>query len=90
MIIYVHVHYKVLIFLFAQINFVGEGAIDHGGPRREFFRLFAQKVEEDFFQGSDGNKYFVQNIAAVHCSVHVKCNVCVANIHVCNGCFTGW
>ena len=27
--------------LFSQIRFVGEGAVDHGGPRREFFCLLA-------------------------------------------------
>lgn len=32
--------------LFIQVTFVGEGAIDHGGPRREFFRLLALETSK--------------------------------------------
>ena len=48
-----------------QVNFVGEGAIDHGGPRREFFRLLALKSSEEFFQGRAGCKFFVNNVVAL-------------------------
>lgn len=32
--------------LFIQVTFVGEGAIDHGGPRREFFGLLALETSK--------------------------------------------
>ena len=37
-----------------KVTFVGEGAIDSGGPRREFFRLFAQQM---FLVGSPACKF---------------------------------
>ena len=42
-----------------QVNFVGESAIDHGGPLREFFRLLALESSEEFFQGRLGCKFVV-------------------------------
>lgn len=46
-----------------QVSFVGEPAIDHGGPRREFFHLFSSQCSETFFRGTA--KYFDVNAAAV-------------------------
>ena len=48
-----------------QVNFVGESAIDHGGPLREFFRLLALESSEEFFQGRLGCKFFVNNVVAL-------------------------
>lgn len=32
--------------------FVGKGALDYGGPRREFFRLFCKSMENsEYLQG---------------------------------------
>ena len=31
---------------FVQVTFVGEGAVDAGGPRREFFRLLASSAAD--------------------------------------------
>lgn len=45
------------------MTFVGEFAIDHGGPCREFFRLFSSQCSETFFRGKA--KYFDVNAAAV-------------------------
>ena len=61
------------------MTFVGELAIDHGGPRREFFRLFSLQCSETFFRGKA--KYFDVNAAAVQvdmmgiaqCIVWYKC-----------------
>ena len=37
---------------YSQVCFVGEGAIDAGGPRREFFRLLAhQASDSSYFHG---------------------------------------
>ena len=32
-----------------QVEFVGEGAVGTGGPRREFFRLLAEEVRESVY-----------------------------------------
>jgi len=37
------------------VNFDGEGAIDAGGPRREFYSLFFSKVADRFFAGDEGS-----------------------------------
>ena len=43
------------------MTFVGEGAVDHGGPKREFFRLFAEQVSTNYFRGDDGQPKFIRN-----------------------------
>ena len=49
-----------------QITFVGEGAVDYGGPKREFFRLFAQEVSKNYLIGQSGKpKFFRGDILAV-------------------------
>lgn len=48
-----------------QISFVGEGAVDQGGPKREFFRLLAQAASKTFFKGSNSKTKFLDNITAV-------------------------
>ena len=35
-----------------QVNFVGEGSVDTGGPRREFFRLLAEEAKSAYFHSS--------------------------------------
>ena len=40
---------------------MGEWAVDHGGPRREFFRLFSQKAHECFFLGN----FLMSNVSAM-------------------------
>ena len=48
-----------------QVTFVGEGAIDYGGPRREFFRLLAAKASKSMFIGSDDMMFFSMDTAAL-------------------------
>ena len=48
-----------------QVKFVGEGAIDYGGPRREFFRLLALNARDTFFIGDSNRKFFDTNVSAV-------------------------
>jgi hypothetical protein len=49
-----------------QVTFVGEGAVDHGGPKREFFRLFAKEASQTYFKGaSEKCRFFVNNVTAV-------------------------
>ena len=44
---------------------MGEFAIDHGGPLREFFRLFSLECCQIYFRGESNGKYFDVNTAAV-------------------------
>lgn len=53
-----------IVFL-VQVNFVGEGAVDYGGPRREFFRLLPLRLADDnslYFHGVEGQKFFLCNV----------------------------
>ena len=53
------------MFNIYQVIFVGEGAIDQGGPKREFFRLFAKAASEVYFRGDATRaKYMANNITA--------------------------
>ena len=62
----------LILFGVLQVTFVGEPAIDHGGPRREFFDLFSLQCCETFFRGTA--KYFDVNAAAVQ--VKTKIYLC--------------
>lgn len=44
---------------------MGEGGIDHGGPRREFFRILAHEVAGTYTRGPGGTKYMDANITAL-------------------------
>jgi len=50
-----------------RITFIGEPAVDDGGPRREFFSLALKKMSEDgtIFQGSLECRSFVHNIQGI-------------------------
>ena len=58
--------YIICAFVIEQVLFV-EGAIDQGGPKREFFRLLAVVVSQTYFIGRDECKpqFFTNNILAV-------------------------
>lgn len=61
------VRYLSIVHLFnVQVNFAAEGAVDHGGPKREFFRLFAHKASQTYFRGG----FMDTNILAVKVSVN--------------------
>lgn len=48
-----------------KVRFVGEGAVDYGGPRREFFRLLGTEAQRTFFVGSHAYKFFDSNVSAI-------------------------
>ena len=48
-----------------HIKFAGEGAIDYGGPRREFFRLLGNSIRDNYFRGEENQKFFCQNVSAI-------------------------
>ncbi len=54
--------------LLPQVTFVGEGAVDSGGPRREFFRLLASEASNTLFIGNVTAKFFVMNAQALQVS----------------------
>ena len=57
---------RKLLHVCMQVTFVGEGAVDHGGPKREFFRLFAKEASQTYFKGSSEKcRFFVNNVTAV-------------------------
>ena len=47
------------------MTFVGEGAVDQGGPKREFFRLLAKEASETYFKGNKRARFFANNTIAV-------------------------
>ena len=46
-------------------TFIGEGAVDQGGPRREFFRLLALGAADRYFIGKDTMKFMDTNVTAL-------------------------
>ena len=54
------------------MNFVGEVAIDEGGPKREFFRLFIQQIIQSakYMQGGT-QKFFLANGPAILVNIHI-------------------
>ena len=50
-----------------RVTFIGEPAIDEGGPRREFFTIALATMVEDvtMFHGPPHSKYFVHNVQGV-------------------------
>ena len=53
-----------------QVRFVGEGAVDHGGPRREFYRLLAIEAQANLLRGPPTAKFFDTNVSAVKVSLY--------------------
>ena len=47
------------------MTFIGKGAIDYGGPKREFFRLFVQKLCESDYMHGGKTKFFVSDVPAI-------------------------
>ena len=53
------------ILYLCKVNFIGEGGIDHGGPRREFFLILAHEAAVSYMRGGDGDKYMAPNVTAL-------------------------
>jgi hypothetical protein len=52
-----------------KVHFLGEEAVDTGGPSREFWRLFAEALVEQYCVGDEGVYLFVKNIPALQVRV---------------------
>ena len=63
-----------------RVTFIGEPAIDEGGPRREFFTLALAKMAEDMsiFHGPDSSRSFVHNVHGVRKRVFYMAGMFVA------------
>lgn len=46
------------------MTFVGEGAVDYGGPKREFFRLLIEEIVQYYMHGGV-LKFFIANVSAI-------------------------
>ena len=45
--------------------FVGEAAVDQGGPRREFFRLLAKEFGSRCLVGKEDCKFWLADVGAL-------------------------
>ena len=52
--------------------------MDLGGPRREFFRLFASGSRKYFFRGSETSQFFYNNVSAVQVKYYTFENIAFA------------
>ncbi len=44
---------------------VGEGAVDAGGPRRQFFRILGIEGARVLFVGNDSQTFFASRVVAI-------------------------
>lgn len=60
-------HYKGY---FIQVNFIGEPAVDAGGPSREFFQLFLQEIDRHLLISCrNSSKVFDHNVPSLQVNV---------------------
>ena len=68
-----------------KVTFVGKGAVDNSGPRREFFWLLATEAQRIFFSGSQDYKFFDSNVSAIQvtvCWMHYDVLYCATQMYV--------
>ena len=54
-----------LIVFSLKVTFVGEEAVDTGGPRHEFWQLFVENAHQEYCIGKEGMMTFAQNTVAL-------------------------
>ena len=59
----------ILVEFTLKVFFVGEDAVDTGGPLREFWRLIMQELSFQFCIGNDKNKVLVHSVPALQVRV---------------------
>ena len=68
-----------------RIRFIGEPAVDAGGPLREFFRLLMLAIftNPSLFEGEDDSKVAAHNMAALEAQVfrHIGQMIAVSIMH---------
>ena len=63
--------------MYIQVNFIGEPAVDAGGPSREFFQLFLQELARNLMISCpNGSKIFDHNVPSLQVILHnTECHV---------------
>ena len=61
-----------------KVQFVGESAIDKGGPRCELFCLVDCTVSNELMQGKDGQKTFLHNMVLLQKNEYHLYGQCIA------------
>lgn len=61
-----------------KVQFVGESAIDEGGPRCELFCPVDRMVSNELMQGEDGQKTFLHNMVLLQKNEYHLYGQCVA------------
>ena len=57
--------------------FIGEPAVDTGGPSREFWRLLMLEVNNTFCVGGDEAKVFVRDVPAIQVAIKWKSQIAI-------------
>jgi hypothetical protein len=61
-----------------KVQFVGEPAVDEGGPRREFFGLIDRTVSYALLIGENGKKTCIHNVMALRDNEYFLYGQCIA------------
>jgi len=64
--------HKRVSVVFTDVCGTGEGAVDDGGPRREFFTLGLEWLIDNVFVGSDSAGKFLSNCSSGKCCQHAE------------------
>ena len=70
-----------------QVTFVGEEAVDEGGPLREYLRLLMHDIASNnaLFCGPEDYRTVAHNTLALHKEVYLCVGKCIALSILCNG-----
>ena len=67
--------YMPILLTFSQVCFVGEVAVDTGGPAREFWRLLVTGIKSDYCRTGEGGCFFDRNVSAMQVNtLHQRCH----------------
>ena len=67
------------------MSFVGEGAIDEGGPKREFFCLLIQEIGQSEYMQGGTQKFFLANVPAILVCIYICILTTFAITHIHRG-----
>lgn len=57
-----------MLIISLKVSFVGEEAVDTGGPSREFWRILMYTIVGNYCCGDEGKRVFTQNTNALRVS----------------------
>ena len=70
--------------------FVGEAAVDQGGPRREFFRLLAKEFGSRYLVGREDCKFWLADVGALQVYIGVISFIVIPSALLRIGITTTW